>query len=404
MQIGDPFDVPRPFRRSPSGEIELRHGGGPVAWIVSVFFFVAASYPALAALGFAHLHDEFRHDLPPQIPALLSAFFFGFGGLVAFGRRSVAIDVASRTLTRRYSVLVPLSTDQRRLDEFHSVAIELHAGDSESPDRYPVKLLSSAGEPFTISSPADFGESRRLAEFLVRLLRIPLADATTEHETVLSPEHAADNIQQRLKTPGGAGEEPPLPARMRSHVDRSSTEMIITIPRRVAPFAGVVGLLGAAVIFFLPAPAFRNAWSRYGLSMSFSMLLVGVLVFAILPLVSVAIAFGFVRNTVIVRVSPLALTIDQRGVLRTSSRTIAAADILDVDSSAVHGIFQANQRGGSLAPAAASPHARLFPSKGVVIKTRESLVEFGGGLSAAELGYLIWLIRKSLAAPSIGRF
>jgi hypothetical protein len=286
------------------------------------------------------------------------------------------------------------------LDAFNSVAIEFHAGDSESPDRYPVKLRCAAGKAFSISSPSSFGESRRMAAFLAGLLRIPLADATTDHETILSPEHAADTLQQRLRTPAAAGEEPPLPSAMLSRVDRSATEAVITIPRRVEPFAGVIALFATAMIVFLLAPIFRSAWSRHGTPFGFTMLLVWILVFAILPLVSVAFAFGIVRNPVIVRVSPAAVRIERRGLLGTSTQIVAAEEILDVDSSAVHGIFQANPRTGPPRPAAASSYAKFLSSKGIVIKTRTGLVEFGGGLTATELAYLVWLIRKSLAVPS----
>src|SRR5579863_4573531 len=173
-----PQGPPPPFRLTSSGAVEWRSGGGCLS-AVGATVLLGGIVMALGALGVIPLKNEFDH--PWTGPSLIgmSALFLALGATFTFGRRSLIIDPFTGSLTRSYSLLARLRTVQRSLVEFNAVLIDFQRGGSESPDCYPVRLRAIIGKNLTISSP-DFGQARQQAEFLARLLRFPLADATTE--------------------------------------------------------------------------------------------------------------------------------------------------------------------------------------------------------------------------------
>ena len=96
---------------------------------------------------------------------------------------------------------------------------------SDPPVRYPVRLRAVSGRDFAIREPLQFAEGRKLAEYLSRFLHLPLADTTTDHETVVRPEQAGDNLRDRLLRGEGESEREIPPARMLSKVTESSGDL-----------------------------------------------------------------------------------------------------------------------------------------------------------------------------------
>ncbi len=360
-------------------------------------FLLAGVVLVLGALGVVPIHDEFSHPIAPLALAWISLVPLGFGGILVFGRRTVTMDVSLGSLTQCYSVIAPLRTRQRHLSEFNAIVIGFERGDSESVDKFPVQLRAVAGKTFTILSPVAFGESRKLAAFLARELRLPLADTTTEHEIVLAPEHAGEPLQERLRNAPAAMDRPAPPSSMRSAVNESAVETSIVIPIRPSPVSGTIAGLGAGVVLFVIAPMVWRIWSRADTSLPVRLFFLAFLVilFGITPLAWAGTALGLIRNRVVVRGSPSGLTIQRQGTLYSKSQTIPAADILDIDYSTFQGILKP--------PGDSSVSGRLAKfllNPGVIVKARAGLVTFGEGLPPDELRFLVWVLKKSLAAPT----
>ena len=223
--------------------------------------------------------------------------------------------------------------------------IDFQRGDSESPDCYPVRLRAITGKNLTISSPTDFGQARQQAEFLARLLRFPLADATTEHEVVLTPEQAGASLQERSSSAVGPAEQLATPPVMRSRVSELGRETIITIPQRMSRTAGAAAGIVAGLMLLIVAPVLWRLMSpgdsHSGLRLIFFAFL--IFFFGVLPLVASATAFGLIRNQVVVTASPDGLIIERQGISRVRSETIPACEILDVDYSTMQDILEAQR-------------------------------------------------------------
>lgn len=401
MQASNGFDPPPPpFRRTPSGAVELRQGGGCLG-LFGLPFFLAGVFLLLGSLGIVRVKDEFQRPLTGRVPAAAGLVFLAAGGGLLFGRRSVIFDVPIGSITRRFSAIAPLRTEHRSLAEFNAIVIGFQVGDSESVDRYPVRLRAIAGKDFTISSPAQFAESRTQAEYLARLLRLPMTDVTTEHEVILAPERAGETLQQRLK--GATVETPPAHASMRSSIDQSGGETTIVIPRRTSLAGGVISAVVGSVGLIIVAPTLWRLLSTPGAPFNARLPFLGFILFffGVLPLASAAAAFGLIRGKIVVRASISGLVIE-RGAGRARTETILAADILDIDYSTMQGIVESTRRSvaGPNKPPVQGPALTLLkhlPNKGVIVKCRSGLITFGEGLPAEELGFLVWTLKRSLA-------
>jgi hypothetical protein len=391
-----PQDPPRPFRLTSSGAVEWRSGGGWLA-VVGVPVLLGGIVMALGALGVIPLKDEFDHPWTGPYLIGMSALFLALGATFTFGRRSLIIDPFTGSLTRSYSLLAPLRTVQRSLVEFNAVLIDLQRGDSESPDCYPVRLRAITGKNLTISSPTDFGQARQQAEFFARLLRFPLADSTTEHEVVLTPDQAGASLQERSNGAVGA-EQLGAPLVMRSRVSESGRETIITIPKRMSRTAGVAAGIVAGLMLLIVAPVLWRLLSPGDSHSGPRLIFFDFLIFffGILPLVASATAFGLIRNQVVVTASPTGLIIERQGMSRVRSETIPASEILDIDYSTMQGILGA-QRAVQQVPRAVAALGSLVPNKGIIVKTRRALISLGEGLSSDELRYLARVLKRSLA-------
>ena len=82
---------------------------------------------------------------------------------------------------------------------------------------------------------------------------------------------------------------------------------------------------------------------------------------------------------------------------------IPATDVLDLDTSTVRTAIR-SARQSVYHRATPNPNEervllalrKLLPNPGVVVKARSGLITFGEGLSANELQYLVWLLRRAL--------
>jgi len=173
-QSGPAAECPPPFRLTSPLVLELRQGGGGMA-VLGLPFFLAGCLITRNFLRMLFLGElGLRGSLLTF--AAIGIAFTAIGTIFVFGRRWLIIDVSRGLLVRRLGLLVPLRTRERSLSEFNAVVLAHDPGDSDRGETYPVRLRSVGGPDFVVRSPARFGESRTLAEYLSAFLRLPLVD------------------------------------------------------------------------------------------------------------------------------------------------------------------------------------------------------------------------------------
>jgi hypothetical protein len=129
-----------------------------------------------------------------------------------------------------------------------------------------------------------------------------------------------------------------------------------------------------------------------------------MLIFGVLAIASrVNLRVGSKRRKTTVHASPSGLVIERRGLWRTPLKAVSASDILDIDQSTFESTLKwaRNSVTTVMAPGAVSQGLlatlrKWIPTKGIVVKSRQELITFGGGLPASELQYLRWVLRRAL--------
>src|ERR1051325_672143 len=231
--LGEP---PRPFQMRVDGVLEIVQGGGCIA----VF-----GFPFFAVGIWALLHPPSDPSVSHLASALSGLPFILVGGLLMFARRRLRVDTTAGTASAEFSIVVQVHRRERHLSEFSAVALTLQT-DSESADVYPVVLRADAGKDFKLTTPAKFSEAHAQAEYLSRLLKLPLVDTISDRESAVSPEWAGAPLRDRDAAGKSESTRPVAPPQMRCQVDESRTEAIITIPgKRAGSFFSLIVVAGA---------------------------------------------------------------------------------------------------------------------------------------------------------------
>jgi hypothetical protein len=409
LQTGAAAEPPRPFRLSSRQVLEIREGGGGLA-LFGLPFFVAGCFLDFHVLRAVFAGAALRGGMSLVGFAGMGLAFTGVGAVLTCGRRWLTVDLSRGKLVRSYGLLVPLHTQARLISEFNAVVMAYNPGDSESPETFPVRLRGLSGPDFKVRAPGRFGESRALAEYLSDFLQLPLVDMITDHETVAGPGHSYQGLRERVVAAATQAIQPERPARMRSGVTESGGTTIIVIPGGGGLAGHVLGIVLPLAVLLFVMPRALHFLTRPETSPvnHFAMVLLLTLVF-VPPLIFVSmqlmVAGSRKRTTVIT--SPTGLQIEQGSGWRKHNKLIPAADLLDVDSSTIHGAIQNIQAAANVPADTISDSARWIqvlkkwvPSRGIVIKSRTELITFGEGLPAAELQYLAYRLRKGLAGHS----
>ena len=402
MQPGEVNDAlaapPVPFRRTSPSTLELRERGPWIAVLFGMPLFLAGVYLALSLTRVLPEDIAPRPDWNVLVIALVSLSFLAMGGVMLFGRRWLTLDRSSGSVLRQQGLLVPMLNEVRSLGEFTAVVLAFDPGNSDSPVRYPVRLRAVGGRDFVVREPLQFAEARKLAEYLSRFLHLPLADTTTDHETVVRPEQAGDNLRDRLLRGEAESERQIPPVRMRSKVTESSEETIILIPGPSFPLSGVLGVVVPLVFIF---GVVAVSLTKRGLAGD-------ALLIVMLILCIPAIFFGVnlmvdgSRRRTTVRASPAGLALEQRGAWRTHTKLVSASEILDMDLSTFEGAYKSRRNPFLTSADSATANWRTtlwgwIPSRGIVVKSRREAITFGEGLPAGELQFLRSVLRKALA-------
>jgi hypothetical protein len=406
------------FRNLGPDRIQIRQGGGVLA-IFGLPFFAAGVFMLLTILGVIKMSNADEVSLPGQLGLLFMGLVFtAVGGALSFGRGWTTIDSTRREVITQYGLVVPMYTNSRRIDEFHTVILGFVRGDSDSADTYPVTLRSSAGVDLKLDSSTQYGEARAYATAVAALLRLDFEDATSDHPVRRAAGQADMSLQQRLQM-DGLQNEPARPPDARSQVTRELDGLRITIPNpRAHPVAIALTLIPVVISAVFVSPLFRFfrqtrtpdpvGWVFIGFIMLF---------FGVLP--ATTALNGYLRSRrgrTIVTVSPRGIDIRERGAWKIGPvNSLPASEILDIDFSTSESVttaarLAAEQRvrassGSGTASAEIGPRTqwllttltRYAKGHGITIKTRQGLTTFGQGLTDEETHYVHSLIRRALA-------
>jgi hypothetical protein len=371
----------------------LREGGGILSLIGFPFL-------VIGALGSGVLRSAALN----WGTVVMGFAFLAVGATLVFGRRWTIFDARQRRVIRQLGLLIPMQLKERSLSEFDAVVLALDSN-SDSGDNYPVRLRARAGKDLKVCFSAEFAESRERAEFLARFLELDLVDRSTDHEVVLSPDQAGESLQQRLRS-GARPERVAQPATMRSAVNESGGTVRIVIPGRrwaALPLALPALIPVSIAVYLLPA-FFR----RTDAPPDFAQLVVPAFViigaFGILPLsVAIHVMLRGFRETV-VTASPTGLLFEGRGAWRRKTTSIPAADIMALDYGTIGARIESARRsaGQPVPEYSARSGSRVYValkqwvSRGLLVKSRRGLFEFGAGLGGEELRYLQAVIVRVL--------
>lgn len=409
------FSIDRPA----SGELRIREGGGCLAIFGLPFLAAGLFVLGIVARVVPVSNAETLPAWGWPVLVLMGVAFVAAGGALAFGRAWSTFDLARHTVVRQTGILVALGTTwQRTLTEFDAVCLQFEAGDSDTADSYPVLLRGRGGAvDLRVLSSTSYEGSRKAAADIAAFLNLPLSDRTTAHETIVEASQADAPLHARLRARSHElMPEFQRPAQARCDVEDTGSSVRILVPpvglRRARVLLSLVPvvLAGAAMLYLR---AFFEAthtppWVQAGFLGFLG------LFFGLLPLLlSLRSHLELLRGHTIVTASRAGLTIARRGAWRTRTVEIPADEILDLDYDSREGAIEAvvwssAQRLGD-AGRTVSPETRARAlrwatalasqpvSKGIVVKTRGSLVSFAAGLSDAETRYLHAVLTRRLA-------
>ena len=393
----------------------IRAGGGCLS-IFGIPFFAAGVFVCLMALGV--LVPENADELPwwtwPVMLAMGLAFV-AVGGHLVFGRRWISIDRTRGSIAREWGLLVPLTSEEFSLQSYSGVALRFDAGDSDTPDRYPILLQAQAGgADLALLSGADYASSRAKAERISAVTGLPLVDSTTDHESVHRPESLAATFRERVRLERASSAARPVS--LRTAIEESDRGVRLTIPgpgfkpamllQLAIPLAFAAFALTQIIPFFDQTDTPEAVeWVFLGF---LALFVLGPGAGGIASLVRAA------RSRTVVSASPAGIRLEERGAMRTRITDIPADMILDIDYGTTASRMESARQGAAAVrsvsvvrgsestirnvqlPRWVSFLGSLVPSKGVILKTRRGVFTFGSGLPDEEVLYLHDRVKRAV--------
>jgi len=391
--------------------LEFGEGGGFLS-LFGMPFLAAGVFVTLIGLGII------RPDNAAEIPwwcwpllALMGLAFVAAGGGLVLGRRWTRLERENRRVIKQWGLLRPMKTEEHSLLHFQEVKLGFVAGDSDSPDSYPVSLSGSGCNDLLMRSFGDYGEARECGEFLTAFLKLTLRDAVNEPA-------------QMLRWDGGqsadsACDEPQAyrPQVMHSELEETRESARITIRKSGVRFTTVLGLVIPLGILAWLIAGLLPFFHKTGTPREVQLVFVGLLVFAlgVVPFLNFArgVLVGL-RGYTRVTASPEGLRIEESGAIFTHRKMIAASEIVGLGFSTASGRLavaraEAQQRslgrlrrsgghepGSVELPAWVEKLARFAKAQGVTVKSRRGLYTFASGLPDDEVHYLYAVVKRTL--------
>lgn len=386
------------LERVPRNRLVGRWGGGPLM-AFGLLFALFGSMPLLAATG---ILGSANGKAPPVLPLLLvGGLFVSVGLCIALGRRGLTIERGRNTVTTWYGLLVPMFRKERGLAEFTQVTLtaEIRRNKNSSYTVYPVRLAAD-GKPVLVEEPRDYLKSRQAGEMVAKYLTLPLADCTSGSPVVREASELDEPLASRMRRKGEPVVLPSAPATAKARVLRKDRAVMLEIPAPgFNPLLAILpGLVLVPVVMFLGfflfmIPGNAPAGIRYGFPLFVACM---VLIPATVGLL------GFLRRTrtrTRVTVSASGLRCERLGFGGTKTEEIALDKLEELE-------MQSSVHSGSGSRGLPNWLSGLAGG-GMVARSDECSLEFGGHLDVTEKQFLLAVLRQAVldnSGPSGGRF
>ncbi len=362
--------------------LSVTRGGGRLL-VVGMPLLMAGAGSIVAA--YSGMFANERGWGAPFVP--LGVALAAVGAVMALLRWGYVVDAGARSCTRWWGFLFPLVRRRTSLESATHVAVSREFRETGGGRytrlrvRYPVRL-EGCGVAIDVDAPRDQGSARRRAKELARLLGLGIRDSSTGELVVLDAKEVDESLRGRVRRTGERPARPtgPPPAGLR--VEERWGEIVFEIPApglrggrlasAVVPVAiAIPGLLLAAALTPRALDAGITRMLRSPIGVGLALLVASELMLVAL---AVRIAAGAWRTRRL-RVWPDGVRLEVEGPVSTALTELASAEIEDVE--VVAGVEEVGP-GRFL--------ARAQPR--IVLRSDRVDVEFGQGLSRAELEWL----------------
>lgn len=396
------------FVQTSSDRLEVKKGGGCLGCFGTPFF-LAGIFVLLMSLQIIPVSNA--NEIPWYgwiLMCFMGLAFTGAGTALIFGRNWISIDITKRRIWMAWGLLKPMKGTEYSLDDYHKVVIKYDAGDSDSPESFPVALTSdTGGKQLDMCSFGNYGSSFEQAKLLSTFLRLPLEDTTTDHADTVKPESIAS--EESLITPEKGDEISIPPEFMKCRISEDNGTLQIGIPGPAFKKSSFIGLVFPVLILYFIGFPLLDFFNRTHTPQFVSMIFLGFigLFFVLLPVIQMIKAFiNSKRSIMMVQVDAQNITITNLLATWNKTRIIPKTDIVGIDygtrDSAVSAAWKMKDKdvksGGISSPYASPPWwigalQRLSRSKGINIKSKQGMFSFGAGLPDDEVYHLYTLIR-----------
>jgi hypothetical protein len=406
------------FRQTSPYRLELKQGGGCIGCF-GIPFFGAGIFMLLAVLQIIPFSNA--DELPWWtwiVLAFMAIIFTAVGAGLVFGRNWISVDKAKSRIWKAWGLLQPMKGQQYDLTNYTAVILKYRAGDSDTPESYPVSLKALDGATeLDMCSFNNYGTSFQQATLLSSFLNLKLEDRTTDHSVEVAPQeitdkpadlHSKDKIQIS-----------PQPEIIRSTIEESGDTLKISIPGPAFHAGHLLQLLIPLLILYFIGTPVLSFFNSTGTPQYVKLFFTGfaLIFFALIPLQQIIKTFLRSRLPVfVVTVSPSEITLENKGISRSRIVRISAKDVVGIDygtrdtafNTASEAFNEADtgrlSRGGISAPYSSLPRwmhwlQKLSRSRGVIIKSKQGLYAFGAGLADEEVYHLYTLVCYYLNSP-----
>jgi len=153
--------------------IERKKGGGRLV-LLGLPFFLVGLFVAQIPFGLIPVELE----AGPLVMAILwplGPLFAGVGFILMLSRSGLVINRQTRVAIQWWGLLIPMKKKEYNLDDYMNVRIEFRAGDKNSPDLFPINLISDTSHStMNIIDLTDYGIAVKIAEELAQFIDKPL--------------------------------------------------------------------------------------------------------------------------------------------------------------------------------------------------------------------------------------
>ncbi len=389
-------------------KLEIRQGGGCIS-LFGIPFFGAGIFMLLSVAQVIPFSNASEIPFYGWLIMLgMGLVFSAVGAAMVFGRSWIVVDRVQKRIWTAKGLLRPMWGQNYELAVYTTIVLNVEKGDSDTSDRYAVSLRNDrAGGDIELWSSTCYGDARKQAELLIEFLKLPLEDISTGQKTLVKTEEYIEGKSIfKYNRPAVIH----VPQKLRSDVSQVDDTLQIKIMGRRFGMLNLVEIVIPLLIFiFLHRniiPFFRVTNTPIMVGTIFGGFI--TLFFVIFPLIGILRSFirSITVNTV-VRVSPEVLAIQVFSGINKGKVSISKDSIVGFDyhlsereqPTQASSLLSGGITSGQQYPQYDPPQwllklERKSTSKGVFIKSREGLYQFGEGLTHDEVKYLYSVVME----------